>query len=219
MKKAIVFGASGLVGSHLMELLIKDNKYDKIVLFNRHQISVNSSKVEEQIINFDELDKISDEITGDVVFCTLGSTIKKAKTIENFVKIDYNLPLEIAQRSKNNNVKSFVIVTSIGSNPKSKNYYTKTKGRLEEALNELNFENLKIVRPSMLLGNRDEFRFFEIIGKFMAKLLGFLLIGKLKKYRAIHAKDVANAMIKISENNKSKIIFESHELKKISRDE
>jgi nucleoside-diphosphate-sugar epimerase len=217
MNKAIVFGSSGLVGSELVRFLIDDPYYDKIVLFNRSSLSLNSPKIEEYIIDFDELKDFPDEITSGVVFCTIGTTIKKAKSVENFVKIDFDIPYKIAEIAKNKEIDSFLIVSSIGANAYSKNYYTKTKGLLEEELQKYEFLNLKILRPSLLLGQRKEFRFFELISKIILPVLGLFLFGRLKKYRAIQAKDVAKAMIWLSKNKAKKTIFESDEIKQIAR--
>jgi len=217
MKKAIVFGASGLVGSQLVDLLTDDINYDKIVLFNRRPLSLNSSKIEEHIVNFDEMEKFSDKISEGTVFCSLGSTIRKAKTIENFIKVDYEIPFKIAKAAKQNNIESFILVSSIGANSKSRNYYTKTKGKIEEELLHLSFNHVKILRPSMLLGQRKEFRLFELIGKIIMQILGFLFIGKLKRYKGIQARNVAKAMIWLSVNKTDQVIFESDEINELCK--
>lgn len=218
MKKAIVFGASGLVGSELLEILLTENIYDKIVLFNRYALGYNSSKVNEYIVNFDELDNFSDKIKGDIVFCTLGTTIRKAKTIENFRKVDFEIPMKIAQIARKNEVHTFVLVSSIGANKESRNYYTRTKGQIENELQKLTFQRLVIVRPSILLGKRKEFRFFELLGKGVMRCIGFLFFGRFKKYRAIHAKDVAKAMLKLVSVAEEKTVYESDELKAVVND-
>lgn len=217
MKKAIVFGATGLVGSQLVKLLIEDTNYDKIVLFNRRPMSFTSPKIEEHIVNFDQLEDFSDKIDGKTVFCTLGTTIKKAKSIENFRKVDYDMPLQIGKIAQAKKVSNFLIVSSIGANSKSRNYYTKTKGEVEEELRQLNFENFVVLRPSLLLGLRKEFRFLESLSKILVHILGVLFLGSLKKYKAIHSADVARAMIKLSFQKSDKTIYESDEIKQIAK--
>lgn len=215
MKKAIVFGASGLIGSQLVELLIEDPDYDKIILFNRRSLSYNSPKIDEHIINFDEIDQFSDKIAGEAVFCTLGTTIKKARSIENFIKVDYDIPLKVAEIAKKNGINRYLLVSSIGANASSKNYYTKTKGRIEQELKNLYFEHLKILRPSLLVGPRKEFRLLELFSKILMGIFGIFLFWKLSKYKAIKSIDVAKAMIILSKRSLKKTIYESDEIKKL----
>jgi len=192
---AVIFGGTGLTGRFLTELLIADARYELITLFVRKEIPTYHGKVRQIIFNQDSIADIKSEISGDQVFCCLGTTIKKAGSKEAFAKTDHHLIVDIAKAALANNIHSFTVISSIGANPDSGNFYLKTKGLTEVALKNLNFSNLIILRPSMLLGLRKESRPLEDIGKSISKALSFLFIGRLRKYKPIHAETVARAMI------------------------
>jgi uncharacterized protein YbjT (DUF2867 family) len=153
---------------------------------------------------------------GDDLFICLGTTIKKAGSVKKMEEIDCDLPVKIAELASTNNVKRIAVVSSLGASASSKNYYLRIKGKMEEGIMKLNFENIAIVRPSMLLGERKEKRTGETVGKIVMKTFKPLLTGKLRKYRAIHGKDVARAMITILQNDPGKNIYESDEIQKIA---
>lgn len=216
-KTALVFGATGLTGSYLITQLIQCDQYNVIKVFNRKAQNYNHPKVDEHLIDFNKIDEYSHEFKGDDVFCCLGTTLKKAGSKDNFFAVDHDLPVKIAQICQINQCEIFIAISSIGANAKSSNYYLRTKGLMEQDILNLDFNYQAFVRPSMLLGSRNEPRLAESIGKIMMKIFGFLLLGKLKKYRAIHAKTVAKAMINIANQQNyfariDKNIFESDEL-------
>ena len=219
-KTALVFGATGLTGSYLINELTQNNDYSVIKVFNRTSQEYSNDKIEEHLVDFNKMDEFAHEFTGDEVFCCLGTTIKKAGSKAKFFEIDHDLPLNIAKICAVNQCDSFIAISSIGANAKSSNYYLRAKGLMENNILELDFKYTAFVRPSMLLGKRNESRPAESIGKVVMKLFGFLLIGKLRNYKAIHAKTVAKAMIQILTNQKQfaqkqKHIFESSELKSL----
>jgi uncharacterized protein YbjT (DUF2867 family) len=209
---ALVFGSSGLTGRFLTELLIKDPRYDKIILFVRKESNNYHGKTQQIVFNPDKIEDIKERIAGDQLFCCLGSTIKKAGSKEDFFKIDHHLVVNIAKASKSNGIKTFSVISSIGASPKSSNFYLNTKGLTEEVLQTLDFENLSILRPSMLLGLRSESRPMEEAGKVVFRVLGKLMTGKLKKYRPIHAETVARAMIVAANQNLKVNILESDKI-------
>jgi uncharacterized protein YbjT (DUF2867 family) len=209
-KTAIVIGASGLVGSEMVKQLLLDEEYSHVKLFLRKEISFSNSKLQQNIIDFNNLDASSDLIKGDVVFCCMGTTIKVAGSQDAFVKVDYTYVLNFAQLAKRNGIEKFIAVSSLGADKNSSNFYLKVKGDVETDLARLKFKNLVIVRPSILLGDRKEFRLGELIGKKIMKGLAFLFVGKLKKYKAIEASVVAKAMLVLSKNELSDVaIFEN----------
>ncbi|MFO7924119.1 MAG: NAD(P)H-binding protein [Bacteroidales bacterium] len=211
-KTAILFGATGLTGAHVLQKLVRNERYEKVIVFTRSEPDLKNDKIE--IINTD-LEKIGDyanKISGDDVFCCLGTTIKKAGSKENFRKVDFEFPVNIARIASNNNVPNFLIISSVGADPKSSNFYLRTKGETEKAVQEFSFKKVVILRPSMLLGKRKEFRFLEEAGRLIMIPVGFLLRGRLKKYRAIESERVAEAMVKFANITTSKKIFESHEI-------
>jgi len=216
-KIALVFGASGLVGSHLIDFLLINKSFDLVKIFVRKKLDIKSNKIVQIISDFKNSDELSKDIDGDAVFCCLGTTIKKAGTQANFRKIDYELPLEIAKIALCNGVPSFLIVSAIGSDNNSSNFYLQTKGQLENDLMVLPFESLSIFRPSILVGYRNEFRFGEKIAVVFMKGLNPLMFGRLKKYRSIDAQKVAKAMSTVASNENYGIqIFESDEIENIA---
>ncbi len=211
MKTAVVIGATGLVGAYLVNELNDSNLYDRVILLVRRKTELNHLKLEERIIDFENID--GSIIKGDDVFCAIGTTLKKAGSKENQYKIDCEYPFKIAQLAKQNNVKQFILVSSIGADAKSSNFYLRTKGELEEKIAALNFNAFIILRPSFILGDRKEFRLGEKIGIFFAVLLGPLFIGGLKKYRGVNAKTIAKKMIRLANEKLSgKQIIESDKI-------
>lgn len=196
-KKAVVFGASGLVGSHLVELLLNNPEYREVEIYTRKRSHFSSDKLKEKIIPFKNIGQELKTINGDTIFFCIGTTIKKAGSQKVMTRIDQEIPVEIAKIAHENGVKSFAIVSSIGANPKSRTYYTRLKGETEELIKGIYKDRHIIVRPSMLLGNREEFRFGELIGKGIMKALSWIFIGPIKKYKGIEGKDVAKALIQL----------------------
>jgi uncharacterized protein YbjT (DUF2867 family) len=197
-RTAIVIGATGLVGNELLQQLLEGNEYSTVKVFVRRSLQMSHPKLVEQTVNFDHIHDHAGDVTGDVVFCCIGTTISKAGSQENFRKVDQVLPLEFAQIAKKNGVKKFILVSSLGANKNSSNFYLKVKGEAEENIAALNFDAFLSFRPSMLLGKRSESRLAESAGKAVMKGLSFVFIGRLKKYKAVEAKAVAAAMIKLS---------------------
>lgn len=215
MLTAVIFGSSGLTGRFLTELLVKDNRYESLILFVRKEIKVYHGKIKQIIFNPDNLDGVLNEIKGDQVFCCIGTTIKKAGSKESFLETDHKLIVAIARASSNNGIPILTFISSIGANPESRNFYLNTKGITEVALKLLKFENLNILRPSLLLGLRPEYRQMEEFSKAMLKFLGFLMIGRFKKYRPIHAETVARAMVKVANENHGISIIESDKIEEL----
>jgi uncharacterized protein YbjT (DUF2867 family) len=214
-KTALVFGSTGLVGNLLLEELVDSERYSAIRIFVRQSTGISVPGVEEIITDFSDSENLAPKITGDDLFICLGTTIKKAGSVENMEKIDRDLPVKIAQMARSNGVKNIAAVSSIGASADSKNYYLRIKGEMEEGIMMLDFENITIVRPSMLLGERKERRTGELVGKVVMKAFKPVLTGKLRKYRAIHGRDVARAMIITLEQKPGKKIYESDEIQDI----
>jgi uncharacterized protein YbjT (DUF2867 family) len=217
VKTAIVFGATGLVGNLLLEELINSGEYSAIKIFVRQSTGVSEPKVEEIITDFSNPDNLSARLTGDDLFICLGTTIKKAGSVANMEKVDRDLPVKIAELAQKNGLRNIAVISSIGANESSKNYYLRIKGEMEKGILSLNLDNTVVVRPSMLFGERKEKRTGEVVGKVVMKAFQPVLLGNLMKYRAIHARDVAKAMILLLKEKKEKKIFESDELQKIAR--
>ncbi len=218
MKTAIVFGASGLVGKQLIYELLEHSGYQYVKAVVRKPLPLAHPKLE-QIINddFTYLEPISSKLTADVFFCCIGTTIKKAGSQSAFSKVDMNIPIAIARFAESLQVPNLVIISSIGANAQSANFYLQTKGSMEQQVQNIYQGNLKIVRPSFLLGNRDEFRLGEKIAISIAKFIGILMIGPLAKYKGIEASDVAKAMIQLIDLPRDKVFVESNELHMLAK--
>ena len=212
MKTALLFGSSGLVGGHLLNQLINDNKYSKIKLFIRKDPEISDPKVEVIKTNFNNLQNHKEDIKGDDCFFCIGTTKQNSPDKNEYRRVELDMPKEIAQIAKLNSVNSFVFVSSGYADPKSSGDYLKFKGEVEEELKKLNFPKLGIMRPSFLLGDRKEKRIGEKIGIFIFKLLSPLFLGPIKKMKPIHSATVAKAMIRTANEDLEKIIFESNEI-------
>lgn len=215
-KTAIVLGASGLTGNCLLEILLKDERYETVKLFSRSSISIKHPKIKEYIGDLLELMSFKEQFYGDEVFCCIGTTQKKTPDKEQYRQIDFGIPVTAAKLAKENGIDTFLVISSMGANPKGGTFYIRTKGEMELAVLSESIENTYILRPSIIGGKRNEKRAFEKIGITVFKSLEFLLFGKLRKYRLIEASTIAQAMYNLA-NNKRKInpILESDHIAKL----
>ncbi|MEP1093575.1 MAG: NAD-dependent epimerase/dehydratase family protein [Cyclobacteriaceae bacterium] len=204
-KKALIVGATGLVGKALVKHLLEKDSYEEITILTRRDLGFKDDRLKIVLVSdFDKLSEYSKQMNTDDIYCTLGTTRKKAGSKENFIKIDLEYPLELARLTKDQpNFKQFLVVTSLGANSQSPLFYNETKGKLEEALVALEIKSLSIFQPSLLLGSRDEFRLLEAIGKFFSALLSFFVVGSKKRLWAIKGEEVAEAMYMVSKKNES----------------
>lgn len=200
-KTALILGATGLTGSILLEKLIKDDRYEAIKLFSRKKIEGLPSKVSQYVGSLFELENFKTEFTGDEVYCCIGTTIKKTPDKEIYKKIDYGIPVAAAQLSKTNHINTFLVVSAIGANTRSRFFYNKTKGEMERDVLAQSIPLTYILQPSIIVGNRKENRIGEKIGLAIFKLFNPLMIGKLKKYRMIEAETIAQAMVNLANLN------------------
>lgn len=192
---------------------MQDDTFSRVTIFVRKELAIAHNKLNQQVIDFNSLNQYKELVKGDVVFCCLGTTIKTAGSQEAFKKVDFTFPTEFAKIAKQNGISTFLLQSSLGANAKSNNFYLKVKGETEEAIQNLSFNSFATFRPSMLLGDRLEFRLGEKIGKIIMRALAFLFIGKLKRYKAIHVNQVAKTMIKQSKLNKTgNTIIENEEM-------
>ncbi|MFN3918178.1 MAG: NAD-dependent epimerase/dehydratase family protein [Flavobacteriales bacterium] len=212
MKKIGIIGASGLTGGYLLETLTESNETIEIISLTRKKMSINLSKTIEILTNFSEKEIENMTLEFDVLFCCIGTTIKKAGSKKEFKRVDFGIPLSIAKRAKMFNTKKFILISSTRANSSSSNFYLKTKGEIEDEILKLNFPYTHFIRPSPLLGKRAEKRAGEKMGQMISRLLSFLFVGPLKKYKAIEAKRVAKAMFIIAKKDSAKIIYENDEL-------
>jgi uncharacterized protein YbjT (DUF2867 family) len=193
-KKAIVAGATGLIGGHLLEILLEADIYDEVLILVRKKIDFTHPKLTQLVIDFDQIESHSASITGDAVFSCLGTTKSKTPDRKTYYRIDHDYPLRLAKMAKANGVKQFHLVSSIGANPNSGTFYIKLKGETERDISALNFYSSFMYEPSMLTGREYETRFGEVFFEELFKIVNHLLIGRWKKYRSVSGAAVARAM-------------------------
>ena len=191
--KSIVLGSTGLIGKHLLTYL--GEKDLSVIAITRRPIKDIPKNVSSMIIDFDEfLDQGHLPDCKHIYIC-LGTTIKKAGSQESFKKVDLDYCLGFAKKARESGATTISLVTSIGANADSKNFYLKTKGKLENEIKTMGFDSVNIFQPGLLLGNRDEIRPLEFLGQYGSYLLNMALLGSAKKYRSIDAKRVARTMV------------------------
>lgn len=212
MKTAIILGATGLTGSLLLERLISDERYDKIKLFSRTSSGINHPKVEEYLVDLLNLDSAKPDFTADELYCCIGTTKKKTPSQEKYKAIDFGIQAKAAKLCRENGINVMAVVSAIGANPKSSIFYNRTKGEMEEVVQNAGIERTYILRPSFIRGNRQEKRAGEKIGLAIFNFLKPLFIGKLKKYAVIDASAIAARMIQLANSNEPSRILESNEI-------
>jgi len=198
-RSAVVFGATGLIGGHLLQYLLKDPGYRRVTAVVRRPTGIQDSNFQEVISDFYTIRAVGDKLHGDVYFCCLGSTRKKTPRLGAYYRIDHDYPVAAAEIAKANAVQTFVLVSAIGANPNSRNFYMKTKGETERDVIKAGIPQTLIFRPSLLTGRRTENRMLERLASGVMALANPLLVGKMSRYRSVQARSVAGAMKKLSE--------------------
>lgn len=199
-KTAIILGATGLTGNLLLQKLLKDTYFKKVILFTRTPIGFTHIKIEEHIINLIDLKNYRDLFKADVVFCCVGTTQRKTPNKEFYKAIDYGIPMAAAELSKLNGIKKFIVVSALGANIKSPVFYNRTKGEMEEGVLSFSIESTYILQPSLITGNRKEKRILEWMFIQIMKLMNYMLVGSLKKYRSISSEVLAECMFWLAKN-------------------
>ena len=215
--KAIIVGASGLIGSDLLNILLSSNGYDEVLSIARKKSRITNDRLTQLVIDFDHLDDYAQSITGNALFFCLGTTRKQTPNQDEYRKIDHDYAVKLAEIALKNGVEQYHLISSIGANASSSTFYLKTKGDTEEDLKKIGLNSLFIYQPSMLIGHRKKPRTGEKLIFLIMKLIDPLLIGGLKKYRSIQAHTVAMAMFKQSLKNKTGVFtYTSDKIKLLS---
>ncbi|MCE7863712.1 MAG: NAD-dependent epimerase/dehydratase family protein [Bacteroidetes bacterium CHB5] len=210
-RTAVLAGATGLIGNQLLQLLLTDTVYEKVIALSRKPIPTAHPKLENVLLNVDEWTKLSN-LKADDVFCCLGTTIRQAKSKEAFRKVDFEYPVELAKALKQNGATCFLLVSALGADKNSRIFYNQVKGEVEEAIKNLNYPATYIFRPSLLLGDRNEQRSGEEAAKIFYKIFGWLIP---QKYMGIESLKVARAMLAEAKTNKQGLqVLESAALQK-----
>ncbi|PCH76257.1 MAG: nucleoside-diphosphate sugar epimerase [Flavobacteriaceae bacterium] len=216
-KTAIILGATGLTGSLLLEKLIEDTRYEKIVLISRSKIDNLPSKVSQHIGDLLELSQFSTYFKADELFCCIGTTKDKTSDSTIYKKIDHGIPVAAANLCKAHNIATFIVISALGADKNSRIFYNRTKGEMEEAVLNMGLDHTYILRPSLIVGLRNQTRIGETIWKNILAICQPLLQGGLKKYRLIYADTIAKAMIVMANSTGSKIqIIESNTIEIIA---
>ncbi|MBN8576673.1 MAG: NAD-dependent epimerase/dehydratase family protein [Cyclobacteriaceae bacterium] len=207
-RTALIAGTTGLIGKELLDLLLADAHYDRVLALSRKPLNPHP-KLETIIVNLDEWEKLQN-LKADDVFCCLGTTMKQAKTKAAFRKVDFEYPLQLATALKQNGATTFLLVSALGANKSSGIFYNKVKGEVEDAIGSLAFNATHIFRPSLLLGDRNEQRSGEDAAKVFYKFFGFLIP---KKYKGVEGAKVARAMQREAKSAKQGLhVYESVQL-------
>lgn len=204
MKKALVAGATGLIGSYLLDDLLADTTYERVIVISRTPVGIQHSRLENIVTPFEDLSLYKARIGADDVFCCLGTTMKKAGTKDAFMKVDKHYPLLLAQISKEMGAKQFLLVSAMGANDHSFIFYNKVKGELELEIRKLKFQTFHIFRPSLLFGPRVEKRAGE---KFAIVMTGWFGFAIPKNFKGIEAKKVALAMVHAAQKDTTGVII------------
>jgi uncharacterized protein YbjT (DUF2867 family) len=217
-RTALIIGATGLVGSELLQLLIKDNYYSEVTVFSRKMVLNTSEKVTQHIINFDKLEDYKEKLIANDIFCCLGTTMKNAGSKEAFYQVDFEYVYNLAKLTSVNGATTFNLISAMGADSKSSVFYNKVKGEIEEAVSKLKFRAINILRPSLIIGDRKESRPLEKTAQIMGKGLSFLFLGPLRKYRPIKATAIAKGILKAAKLPSEGIhIYSSDEIEKLAQ--
>ena len=213
MKKPLIIGSTGLVGSYLLKEILNEPNLIQVTALVRKKGQIQNTKLNEIQFDFKTNAGMASLDAADHVFCCLGTTIKVAGSKKAFRYVDFELPLMFAQWAASTNAKSFSIVTSMGANANSSIFYNKVKGEVEDEIKKLDIPIIQIFQPSLIMGQRKEFRIGELLGKAFMTLINPLLIGSVKKFRGIHAEKIAKGLVRHLQNPILGIsVFESDQI-------
>ncbi len=213
-KRALLAGATGLVGRNILHLLSKDSMMGEVRVITRRSLPPEDKtpEVKEIIIDFERISGHPEWFDVDIVFCALGTTIAKARTQKAFRRVDFDYPLAIAKAARSAGASHFLLVSAIGADSRSVFFYNRVKGELENAIKSLGYPSITIARPSMLLGEREEYRFGENVAKKIFRLLP-------SKWAGVEARQVAAALVKAAHEPKLGVtILTNREMRKIHID-
>ena len=213
MTHTLIIGSTGFVGSYLIQELFNSTNFDLVTALVRKPSLASHPKLKEIIFDFENEPEIEKLEPVNHVFCCLGTTIKTAGSKDAFRFVDYELPLRFAQWAEKIKADSFSIVTAMGANSDSSIFYNRTKGELEDEIKKLSISIIQIFQPSLIMGPRKEPRFGEPIIKGLMTVINPIMIGRLKKYRGIHAQTIAKGMVFYLENSRQGVsVFESDQI-------
>lgn len=195
-RSALLLGATGLVGGHVLDLLLDDPAYGSVLAIGRRPAAREHPKLRQETLDFARVRDFADRVRAQDVFCCLGTTLRAAGSREAFRRVDLDYPRMLAEAASRNGAERFLLLSALGADPRSSIFYNHVKGEAEDAVRTLPFQEVVILRPSLLLGAREEHRPWEALAQTVVPRLSFLLAGPLRNYRAVEARTVARAMVR-----------------------
>jgi uncharacterized protein YbjT (DUF2867 family) len=215
-RSALLVGATGLVGSHLLTRLLAQPDYRRVTTWVRREVPLQDPKLRQLVVDFEKLQQYSSALDAEDIFVALGTTIKNAGSQKAFYRVDHDYPVQIASLGKQAGAQRYLMVSALGANANSRVFYNRVKGEAENAIREMGLPKLWFFRPSLLLGSRAESRAGEKMGEVVGKLITPLLLGGLRKYRPIEADAVAAAMVYVAMHDVAPEVIESDEIARLA---
>ena len=216
-RRALLLGATGLVGSHCLDLLLEDERYESVRVLARRKLERRHSRLELHQVDFERIEEQPELFSVDDVYCCLGTTMARAGSEEAFRRVDHDYVVRAAELAAGQGAEQFLLVSAVGADPQSQIFYNRVKGETEAAVKRLPFRAVWVLRPSLLLGERAELRIGEKLASAVSRPLSPLMVGRFRRYRPIAAADVARAMLLLAHRHGTGGILESHEIAAIAR--
>lgn len=214
-RTALILGATGLVGGKLLDRLLASDRYERVTTIGRRSTGRQHPALVQHVVDFEDLEGHADLFAVDDIFCCLGTTIRKAGSQERFLEIDVEYPVQAAELGAARGAEQFLVVSSLGADPDSRVFYSRAKGEMEVRVRQLPLRAIWILRPSLLLGERDELRVGERVAEVVMVPVAPLLIGPLRRYRPIRASAVAQAMVDLALSDGTGGTLESDEIARL----
>lgn len=197
-RTALIAGSTGLVGQSLLHKLLDSRDYDRVIAVTRRSLGISHPKLANPTSDFEHLGALGAQLAADDVYCCLGTTTAKAGGQAGLERVDYHMVLDLARSARAGGASQFLVVSAVGASLRSPAFYSRVKARMERSVAEAGYASVHILRPSLLLGERNERRLAEDIAQRLAPLLGPLFSGRLARYRPVEADDVASAMLALA---------------------
>lgn len=214
-RTALILGATGLVGGKLLDRLLASDRYERVTTIGRRRTGRQHPALVQHVVDFEDLEGHADLFAVDDIFCCLGTTIRKAGSQERFLEIDVEYPVQAAELGAARGAEQFLVVSSLGADPDARVFYSRAKGEMEVRVRQLPLRAIWILRPSLLLGERDELRVGERVAEVVMVPVAPLLIGPLRRYRPIRASAVAQAMVDLALSDGTGGTLESDEIARL----
>ena len=211
-RSALVMGATGLVGRHCLDLLLADEAYATVHVVGRRSLERTDPKLVEHVIDLTTLEEHAGLFGVNDVFCCLGTTIRKAGSQEAFLQVDVEYPATAARLATDAGADQFLVVSALGADAQSRIFYNRAKGEMEAKVRRMPLQAVWVVRPALLLGDRAETRIGERVAEWLLRPFGPMMVGRLRRYRPVHARQVASAMVSLAKENGTGGIVESEEI-------